>query len=385
MALAAGPRPPYRHQRGELPKNAASIISRMREEISHMDLGEERERREVLRLKIQRFAGKNVVDTMTHDQFFQALQYLHLPLQGLTDVWTMLNKDKTGTVAIDTFVDLMLDKNPQTSSTAHHRSAYATYVMDGQDGGGYPKTSTGQETNFLGSRGQERQNRALNLGRSAGEAPVPCNTRNHSSSVHVYNQQSQLDVLNVSEFVVDGFRKSIVQRGGHNGIHAVSRIFASMGDGSRKLGLSDLKAGLKQYGLSLEEKSLSFVIAAFDRRDRGALSIIDFISEVRGPISNIRRGIIDSLYRALDDNTASGLTMRVLQSSFSAKRYPDVASGMLAEDQAFPNFVAQFDTLERDGKLSREEFTAYYKNVSPSFAEDDRFESMLKGLWRIKR
>lgn len=362
-----------------------------------MELGaDDRDRRENLREKFQRNAvlhaaldaKKQVRDDLNHDQFFQAAQKLHLPLQGLVDLFNMLDKKNAGTVNLDELVNLLIEGNPPETCKAHVRSAYAQYVCeDNKSGsGGYrSQASVGAETNFLGSRGEERRKRGENRGKPSSQQQDVCKSRNLNSSVHVYNQQRALDLVDVSQYVLDGFRASIIKRGGCNAVHALARIFrSSESDGSRKLGMAEFKSGLKDFGVSLDEKSLSLVMAAFDRRGNGVLSAADFIAEVRGPVSTVRRSTIDRVYAALDPS-GSGLSMRTIQGAFCPKHYPDVPSGRLAENQALENFAAQFDFLQQDGTMSRDEWLTYYKNVSCTIEDDKYFDSMMKGLWRVKR
>merc|ERR1719265_602742 len=62
---------------------------------------------------------------------------------------------------------------------------------------------------------------------------------------------------------------------------------------------------------------------------------------------------------------------------------PDVRSGRLSPDEALGNFLANFDTIEADGIVTRAEWQEYYKSVSASIDNDDYFELMMRNAWHI--
>merc|ERR1712159_116629 len=68
---------------------------------------------------------------------------------------------------------------------------------------------------------------------------------------------------------------------------------------------------------------------------------------------------------------------------FNTKHHPDVLSGKMKEKDALANWLSQFDGPDGDGKISKEEFQHYYKNVSASIDDDDYFELMIRNAWHI--
>lgn len=46
-------------------------------------------------------------------------------------------------------------------------------------------------------------------------------------------------------------------------------------------------------------------------------------------------------------------------------------------------FLAQFDTIKKDGIVTFEEFCDYYQDVSASIDDDEYFEYMIKEAWRL--
>jgi len=45
--------------------------------------------------------------------------------------------------------------------------------------------------------------------------------------------------------------------------------------------------------------------------------------------------------------------------------------------------MGQWDTLNKDGTVTPEEWEEYYKDVSASIDDDDYFELMIRNAWHI--
>ena len=63
--------------------------------------------------------------------------------------------------------------------------------------------------------------------------------------------------------------------------------------------------------------------------------------------------------------------------------HPEVKSGKISKAEALREFLTQFDTIDKDGIVTREEFIEYYKNVSASIDTDDYFELMMRNAWHL--
>merc|ERR1711933_614237 len=75
--------------------------------------------------------------------------------------------------------------------------------------------------------------------------------------------------------------------------------------------------------------------------------------------------------------------MEDVSSAYNADFDPDVLTGRAKPEAALSGFLAQFDTVEKDGVVTKEEFLEYYKNVSASIENDDYFELMIRNAWHI--
>ena len=55
----------------------------------------------------------------------------------------------------------------------------------------------------------------------------------------------------------------------------------------------------------------------------------------------------------------------------------------MSKNDILGEFMEQWDTKEKDQKVTFEEFVEYYNDVSASVDEDDYFELMMRNAWHI--
>ena len=46
-------------------------------------------------------------------------------------------------------------------------------------------------------------------------------------------------------------------------------------------------------------------------------------------------------------------------------------------------FLSQWDTINKDGTVTLEEFVNYYADVSASIDDDEHFELMIRNAWHL--
>lgn len=183
---------------------------------------------------------------------------------------------------------------------------------------------------------------------------------------------------------VERVRRVIADRGGLNGIRTLARIMRTMDDsGNRRLDRDEFKTGLKDYGLDLPDKDFEKVLNAFDVNKDGVIDFDEFLRGMRGKLNRRRRELIMMAYDVLDKD-GSGLVERSdIEAAYDLSENPDVISGKCTAEEALTMFMSQWETGEADGKVTREEFLDYYKDVSASVDDDDYFELMIRNAWHI--
>lgn len=183
---------------------------------------------------------------------------------------------------------------------------------------------------------------------------------------------------------VERVRAKIAERGGLNGIRTLGRIMRTMDDsGDRKLDREELKWGLRDYGVNLSDRELDTVLNAFDRNKDGRIDFDEFLRGIRGNLSARRRAMIMLAYDQLDRDGSGLVTIDDVKLAYNADEHPDVKEGTKSPDEVLKEFMEQWETTEVDGKVTREEFADYYKDVSASIDTDDYFELMMRNAWHI--
>ena len=92
------------------------------------------------------------------------------------------------------------------------------------------------------------------------------------------------------------------------------------------------------------------------------------------------------------DKDGSGiLDIDDIKDSYNASKHPDVIAGKRTEDDILVEFLQTFEAHhnmkeggQNDGRVTLEEFTEYYKNISSSIDNDDYFALMMNNSWNIK-
>ena len=73
--------------------------------------------------------------------------------------------------------------------------------------------------------------------------------------------------------IVEKIKQAILKRSGSDGIQAVSRVLRLMDDsGDKRLSRSELKYGLRDFGIDLSQSQTDRIMAYFDRGHDGTIS-----------------------------------------------------------------------------------------------------------------
>lgn len=187
-----------------------------------------------------------------------------------------------------------------------------------------------------------------------------------------------------SRSAVERVRAKIAERGGMNGIRTLGRILRTMDDsGNGKLDRYELTWGLKDYGVAVTEKDMDVIMKAFDRNGDGQISFEELLRGIRGRLNKRRRNIILQAFDVLDKDKSGEVTIEDVAGVYDTSKHPEVLEGAKTSEQVLREFMSQWDTLDKDGIITRAEFLDYYKDVSASVDEDDHFELMIRNAWHI--
>jgi len=71
--------------------------------------------------------------------------------------------------------------------------------------------------------------------------------------------------------------------------------------------------------------------------------------------------------------------------AFHASNHPEVVSGRRLEGDIFQEFMQTLDSgREVHGKVTRNEFVNYYANIGACIDNDEYFEQIVRGVWKVR-
>ena len=181
--------------------------------------------------------------------------------------------------------------------------------------------------------------------------------------------------------VIDKVLVVLKARGVH-GIRGLGIVFRRMDNSrDRKLDRHEFQGGLKENGHVLSPSEFERIFKYFDKNNDGKIDYDEFLRAVRGDLNDRRRALIHLAFKKFDKTGDGVVGLEDLASAYDVSSHPKFRSGHLSKDQILQEFLSQWDTIKKDGKVNLAEFEDYYKDVSASIDDDDYFELMIRNAW----
>ena len=183
--------------------------------------------------------------------------------------------------------------------------------------------------------------------------------------------------------IVDKVKKELLRRGAH-GIRGLGMVFRRI-DNNRggTLDKSEFEWGLRENGHQLSALDYDRLFKYFDRNLDGKVSYDEFLRALRGDLNDARKRMVGMAFQKLDKTGDGVVTIDDLIGVYDVSFHPDFRAGKKTRDQILQDFASQWDTINKDGKITLEEFEDYYKDVSASIDRDDYFELMMRNAWKL--
>ncbi|XP_059173804.1 calcyphosin-like protein isoform X2 [Physella acuta] len=183
---------------------------------------------------------------------------------------------------------------------------------------------------------------------------------------------------------VERLRLACLTRGA-NGIKGLARTFKIMDDDeNRSLDKKEFAKGLHDYGVTEFDKAqIDELFNIFDKDKSGSIDFDEFLVRLRPAMSQSRKTLIYQAFKKLDRTGDGVVTIEDLKGVYNAKKHPKYLSGEWTEEQVFRLFLDSFDSDDKDGRITKEEFENYYSGVSASIDSDAYFDLMMRNAYKL--
>lgn len=171
----------------------------------------------------------------------------------------------------------------------------------------------------------------------------------------------------------------------------MQRIFKVMDDnGSGTLDIQEFWKANCDFRIPISQEECRKLFDLFDLNGDGEIDYNELMRSVIGEMNPIRKDFVKKAFSKLDKDKSGVVDIRDIQGTFNAKLHPDVKAGKKTEDEVLSEFLDTFELHhalkkpgDRDRKITLEEFTEYYTNISSTIDRDDYFELMITNAWNL--
>jgi len=182
--------------------------------------------------------------------------------------------------------------------------------------------------------------------------------------------------------VINKVKAKLLSKGG-NGFRGLSRVLNILDDnGNRALDKYEMDNGLQTYGIVLHPSEIDIVMGSFDKDGNGQISVREFMTALRGPMSDYRKGLVRMAYQMLDVDGSGVVQFDEIKQLYDVKKHPDVLSGTKTPDMVLQEFIKAWNK-DGDTTITFDEFLEYYEDLSAPIDSDDYFELMIRNAWHI--
>lgn len=182
---------------------------------------------------------------------------------------------------------------------------------------------------------------------------------------------------------VEKLRLKCLARGA-GGIKGLGRTFRIMDDDeNRSLDFKEFRKGIHDYGIDMEDNQIKELFDLLDADSSGVLDFDEFLKALRPPMSKSRKALITQAFLKLDKTGDGIITVEDLKGVYCVKKHKKYMNGEWTEEQCLRQFLDSFDSQDKDGKVTKDEFLNYYSGVSASIDSDAYFDLMMRNAYKL--
>jgi Ca2+-binding EF-hand superfamily protein len=221
------------------------------------------------------------------------------------------------------------------------------------------------------------QNSGVNLGFSEGWSKEAFRTSKMRAG------QFQGSAGNPMASPLERLRALVKQRGEDNMENGgFGRKFqAADKDHNRLLSREEFYLMLQRQGFACTDLEGEELWNIFDLDRSGCISYSEFLMTLRGNMNPFRRRLVDIAFSKFDKDSSGTVDIYDIRSRFNPAGAARVTNK--SEYDSYKDFLIGFGDKNRDGKITRDEFQAYYDLISSHIDDDSYFELMMRNAWHV--
>lgn len=181
--------------------------------------------------------------------------------------------------------------------------------------------------------------------------------------------------------VLDKIRALALRRGA-GGLKDLSRALDVRAEGqSIKSNPDDFRHKLKSFGVVLSAAEFNLLALGF-KDAVGYVQVGLFVDHLFGVLSERRKAVVDQAFDHVDGNKNGVIEIDDLAATFDASHNREFQQGHKSAEEVMREFLDCF-TTSKEGRVTRQDFRAYYAAISPSIPHDGLFTAVVRSAWRL--
>jgi Ca2+-binding EF-hand superfamily protein len=171
---------------------------------------------------------------------------------------------------------------------------------------------------------------------------------------------------------------------GAGGVKGLGRLF-HVADQNRDQLLdlvTEMPKMMTDIGVVLNKTELTELVRLLDCDGTGKITYDQFMMIMAPPMNNERIKWVNRAFDQLDVDGVGRVPIATLEATHNPKSSEMIQMGTTTGNVILSNLFKSYDR-DADGYISREEFTDYYREISPSVDNDEYFILMIKHAWGL--